>query len=528
MILPANFNNTPSGYDLCDAFEGGITAEWIRNNLPSITYSIDLSTKPIKQNKEFLIEAEQTILCYKLTKKQQLEMLSLLANEHKLPVSELLEELEEYCQNKGIDWKIYYLIENQLAIANKVINSLSRKDIKYINDKPYKYKKCKWEKISEREVKKIISHTLRSSNYISKQKSESILDLIKTELYDPNIKLDQDIESIIAKNLRLVWEEGKFTEKSHDKSLYNTTCLNVDYDPNATAPRCEQFLEEIFAYDPDKEIKKILILEMMGYMLLKDCRFEKFFILVGEGGNGKSVLLNIIKSLLGADNISSVKLSQLADKFLTAELHGKLANIVTEIAEGEQLPDEAIKTITSGERMIAQRKYQEPFEFEPYATPVFSTNHLPHSRDHSDAIDRRAIILPFNRKFKREEIDTVLPKKLEQEKAGIFNLILNALEGLLSRGHFSIPPSSDELIREWKHATDQILQFLEQCCTLGEGKVSSKELYQRYQSWAEDNGHKMPYSHQKLTIRLKKFNVMPVKGEQGKRLLQGIKLNNTY
>ncbi|MBN8828185.1 MAG: hypothetical protein J0H68_05715 [Sphingobacteriia bacterium] len=535
MLLQPNFENIPNGYDLCDALEGGITAEWIINNLSNIIYSIDLSVQPIKHNttrptneNDYINEAISIILSGDLKITSKRKMLNKIARTLELGINELLTHCKESKNLEELDWRILEILDNQFTLVNLTIDHLGRDNIIYVNNNLYKYKVNKWHKVHDRLFKQTIQKILQNQyKEASKQKVDSILDLVKTELYDPEIVLNQNSESIITKNIRLAWEEGKFIEKLHDKSLYNTTCLNVDYDPYATAPRFEQFLEEIFIYDPDKESKKILILEMMGYILLKQCRFEKFFILIGEGGNGKSVLLNIIKSLLGADNISSVKLSQLGDKFLTAELYGKLANIVTEIAEGEQLPDEAIKTITSGERMIAQHKFQDPFEFEPYATPIFATNHLPYSKDHSDAIDRRAIIISFNRQFTKDEIDSTLIQKLDQEKPGIFNLMLNALEGLLRRDYFTIPPSSYELVKEWKK-NDPFLQFIEQCCIIGEGKLLSKELYNQYCNWMNDNGNKNPLSHQTFTIRLKRLNVITVRGNQGRRMLQGIKLNNIY
>jgi len=116
--------------------------------------------------------------------------------------------------------------------------------------------------------------------------------------------------------------------------------------------------------------------------------------LVGPGANGKSVLLNLLVEFLGRENVSAVSPAQLDNKFQRAHLLGKLANIVTELPQGATLPDEAMKSITSGEAMTVEFKYKAAFEFRPYSTIVIATNHLPHTRDFSDAIVIAGFFLP--------------------------------------------------------------------------------------------------------------------------------------
>lgn len=146
------------------------------------------------------------------------------------------------------------------------------------------------------------------------------------------------------------------------------------YTPETHAPRFELFLKEIFEGDADGEIKAQVLLEMMGYTFLSHCKYEKFIILVGNGANGKSVLLSVLTALIGAAFVSAVTPSQFGNRFQLAHLAGKMANIVTEISEGSDIEDGRLKAIVSGEVITAEHKHKPPFEFRPYATCWFGTN----------------------------------------------------------------------------------------------------------------------------------------------------------
>ena len=72
---------------------------------------------------------------------------------------------------------------------------------------------------------------------------------------------------------------------------------------------------------------------------------------------------------------------------------------MTEVRQGEVIADAELKGITSGETSTVERKHRDPFNLKPYSTCWFGTNHMPHTRDFSDALFRRALVVRFNRKF---------------------------------------------------------------------------------------------------------------------------------
>ncbi len=265
--------------------------------------------------------------------------------------------------------------------------------------------------------------------------------------------------------------------------------IPVAYDPQAQCPRFHQFLDEIFKGDPDAVAKGLIVVEMLGYSLLSTCRYERFMLLIGGGANGKTVLLKVAEALVGPDMVCAVQPSQLDNRFQRAHLAGKLLNIVTEIAEGAEIADAQLKVIVSGELTTAEHKHRPPFDFHPFATCWFATNHLPHSRDFSEAMFRRAIVLTFNRRFDGERCDPRLFKKLRGEPPGILNLALNAVRGVIIRGTFAEASSSIAAKREWQLQCDQAAQYFEERCQRVAGeRVPSSDLYADYRAWGSEQG----------------------------------------
>lgn len=142
---------------------------------------------------------------------------------------------------------------------------------------------------------------------ITKFSVESVLDITKTEIFMAKHQFDIDTRAINCLNGELHLKEGTWHLQPHDKHNYRTTQIPIAYDPQATAPRFEQFLEEIFQGDEDTEERKITVCELLGYSLLTSCEFEKFVILLGNGSNGKSVLLHVVEYLVGTSHVSAVQ-----------------------------------------------------------------------------------------------------------------------------------------------------------------------------------------------------------------------------
>jgi putative DNA primase/helicase len=192
--------------------------------------------------------------------------------------------------------------------------------------------------------------------------------------------------------------------------------------------------------------------------------------------------------------------------------------IIAEIADAQ------LKAIVSGEKTTAEKKHQPPFDFHPFSTCWFGTNHMPHSRDFSDAIFRRAIVITFNRKFEGANRDVNLKYKLNQELPGILNLALEGMTGVFERSGFTSCHSSEEAKEKWRSECDQVIQFLEDCCHLSPtSQVPSKAIFHSYTEWARQMGIKKTLGHNGLIIRLQRMGIERDR-TASTRLLKGIEL----
>ena len=158
---------------------------------------------------------------------------------------------------------------------------------------------------------------------------------------------------------------------------------------------------------------------------------QSCFILTGEGSNGKSTILNVIKKLLGRENYTSLDLRELEDTFKPAELYNKLANIGDDISAKFLESSSVFKKVVTGESFVVQRKYAQPFSLECYATQIFCANELPQVKDKSDGFARRLVVIPFNAKFTKQDpdYDPFIEDKLLGDEA-IEYLLKISIEGL--------------------------------------------------------------------------------------------------
>ena len=123
--------------------------------------------------------------------------------------------------------------------------------------------------------------------------------------------------------------------------------------------------------------------------------------MTGDRNNGKSTFLDCVETILGEQNISALDLKELGDRFSTSMMFGKLANIGDDIGDdflqGSQVA--IFKKIVTGNRIKAEKKGQDPFEFNPYIKLLFSANDIPRMKDKTGAVLRRLTIIPFNARF---------------------------------------------------------------------------------------------------------------------------------
>ena len=186
-----------------------------------------------------------------------------------------------------------------------------------------------------------------------------------------------------------------FTAIEHDERYYSTIQLAAEYDENADCKEFLKFMDSVFA--GDKELISV-VQEMIGYCLTSDTQAQCFFILYGSGANGKSVLCNIIKRLVGKNNYSAIPISDLGHSFSRAELQNKVLNISAEneAPNGKPYNSQYIKSISSGDEIKAEFKGKDVFSFSPFCKLLFAVNTLPNFNDKTYGFRSRDYLRWFN------------------------------------------------------------------------------------------------------------------------------------
>lgn len=242
----------------------------------------------------------------------------------------------------------------------------------------------------------------------------------------------------------------------------------------------------------DKQLRLILE-EIFGYVLFRRNELGKAFILTGDGSNGKSSYLKIVRKLVGSDNTSSLDLKELGQRFKTAELFGKLANIGDDISNEYIKDNSEFKKLTTGETINAERKGRDPFDFNNYSKLIFSANKMPRINDTSNGLTRRLMFIPFNAHFtaKDADYDPFITDKLLSNESMQYVLVLglNGLKRLLKNHKFSTSKRINSEAAKYEELNNPIISYLRDEDPKLINEVT-KDTYVLYSVWCNDNGYK--------------------------------------
>lgn len=263
-----------------------------------------------------------------------------------------------------------------------------------------------------------------------------------------------------------------------------TNKIPWDYQEDAYDELTDKTLNKLACNDP---AIRALLEECIGYCMYRRNELGKAFILTGEKSNGKSTYLKMVKNVLGDKNISALDLKELGDRFSTAMMFGKLANIGDDIGDdflqGSQVA--IFKKVVTGEMIKAERKGLDPFEFTPYTKLLFSANEIPRMRDRTGAVLRRLEIIPFNASFTKDDpdFDSKIVDKLTSQDASeyLVNIAVKALQRVRTMDEFTKSERVEKEREAYRIENNPILGFIAE---VGEDDIineSTDDVYKRYE-----------------------------------------------
>ena len=311
-------------------------------------------------------------------------------------------------------------------------------------------------------------------------------------------KFNQDPYLINTESGVVDLRTGEIKPFSRDLMMSSNTKKRVSYE---TPKMFLKFLHDIFPYPNENDTEEVIecLQRSFGYSLTGLTKEQIMYLLHGDGSNGKSTLINVLKDVLG-DYYKTIKADSLmaskngSNNELTYSMAGLTDTrvlVTQETNKGERFKESSIKEITGADEIEARPIYGQPMNYTPKFKLWMMTNNLPYIAGEDYGIWRRFVMFVFKRKFKDSEKDKLLGDKLKSEYDRILGWFIQGAVKYLRDMDLKVPHVLEEELDKYKKSLDNIARFLESETHEMEGAIISKnELYRAYKIWAMNNNEK--------------------------------------
>jgi putative DNA primase/helicase len=300
---------------------------------------------------------------------------------------------------------------------------------------------------------------------------------------------------IIFKNGMLDVNEyvrGNIVMHNPDPRLFTYNVFPYDFDEDVWSNLYEDTYNQIF--NEDAECIRTLM-QWLGYNLVPDMTLEKLMLFIGDTRSGKSTILETLHGMLGRNQYNATSFQALANTHGLYSLIGKLAATLGDARtprRGEA--DTALQTIlqiSGGDPVTVNPKYIQPFDIHLTCRFTVAMNNLPGFSDPAKAFVARAIVLNFPNSYVGRE-DFTLKERLKKEarEGKLINFALQGLKDLRKQGKFTMPVTSESLLRQLEEITAPVTAFVGECCDKIPGAyIARDQLFEAWQIWCSKSGH---------------------------------------
>lgn len=271
----------------------------------------------------------------------------------------------------------------------------------------------------------------------------------------------------------------------HDPKYRAVNMIPWEYHPEekTSGVEVEKWLQFAIPNPEDRQ----MLLEYCGYCLTRDVRMQKFLILVGSGGSGKSTLIRLLETILGDDNLSHVSLKELGQRFASYGLMGKLVNSCADLEVTALEDTSTLKKILGEDAIRAEAKGKDAVSFKSYAKLLFSTNELPLVlSERSNGFFRRVMILTMDQRPERARADFL--DVLQGEADYFLHLCVDALVRMYADGKIHESPASIEAVKSLRNDSDTAEAFLSERCEQNGERTERGKIFSQYESWCYTSG----------------------------------------
>jgi P4 family phage/plasmid primase-like protien len=336
-------------------------------------------------------------------------------------------------------------------------------------DNTYRYNGRYWEPISINQLKSIALRYDAPACTSERRRSETVHRVLadgsvqKGRISWNNISGDE--VPLEAGVLRI----GNERLRMHSRSEFLDKAIDVDYHRGAECVEWRSCLSKWFDGDSESDLKISALQEFFGYILLNHARYKKALMIYGQPDSGKSVVVGIIRELVGDHNCCQIRVDKMDDPRALAPIKGKMVNLMTELPDDVMVADGGFKQLVStGEAIEIDPKYQQPEIYIPTCKHVFASNSLPNINDKTAATFNRLLVVRFNNRIAKKNQDPDLHDKLCVELPGIFNWSLIGARRLVeNKGRFTEIEESRQIIAEHEAEQNAVAMFVEEFWTRG-------------------------------------------------------------
>jgi P4 family phage/plasmid primase-like protien len=322
---------------------------------------------------------------------------------------------------------------------------------------------------------------------------------------------------------------GSVSIKGHSPQSYLNYCLNTAYDNTASAPLFDRFLGDLFDPLDDPQAAIRTIEEILGYIIQPYKPFPLIILLKGSGSNGKTSLLDIITALVGPDNVLPRSVLEFGNtgrnNHAFASLPGKLVLLDDDMGTEIRLPASTLKKLSENKLLEANPKGLPQYNFVNTSTPVILTNSNPQIPDLSRGLQRRLVVVPFNRYFAPHEQDPKLVKRIiDTELPGVFQRLLLGAQRLFKRGALELSAELKGAVDQVSAAGNQLRRFLFEATRPAPARSTPMaDMYQHYRDWAINQyGAKRPYTLADFEAQLGNADYLVQTDSDGVRVVEGL------
>lgn len=375
----------------------------------------------------------------------------------------------------------YDIIDNK--IANYIIDN---ENIIVIAGKPYIYKNGVYKKDEDGNILRYLIKSMILEDLLTINKVNRVYQLILT-----NHKLKVDIDSVNQHPAQWINFKNGFLDvqnmvmREHSPNHLSINQIPHEFDMNRTVPTNSviyEFLNGIIKNTDDLE----MLLEYIGYCMTVDTSLQKFLVITGLGGTGKSTIVRLVNNAIGKENISSLSLQDLNERFNATNLFGKMLNSCADIPSKAMEQVDVIKKITGEDMLKGEYKGGAVFFFNSYAKLMFSANEIPISLDDkTNAYYRRFLILRID---KRCHTIPNLEKRLAESVDDFILLAVQALHRMYTRGSLKESQNSIDNVLELYMASDTVTAFIaDEMVSGADFKVERSIFYKKYCTYCDEN-----------------------------------------